>query len=82
MLSITHGAIAVSAASLTFQLGTDNPLALGLALLGSQLPDLDTTISIRSVALPNPCDARVDMVILCILVVNLHYSVTQAEILT
>ncbi|ELS03449.1 putative membrane-bound metal-dependent hydrolase [Xenococcus sp. PCC 7305] len=45
MLSITHAAIAVSAASLTFQLGTDNPLALGLALLGSQLPDLDTTTS-------------------------------------
>ncbi len=45
MLSITHAAIAVSAASLTFQLGTDNTLALGLALLGSQLPDLDTTTS-------------------------------------
>ena len=45
MLSITHAAIAVSAASLTFQLGTDNPAALGLALLGSQLPDLDTTTS-------------------------------------
>ncbi len=45
MLSITHAAIAVSAASLTFQLGTNNPLALGLALLGSQLPDLDTTTS-------------------------------------
>ncbi|MGK7893927.1 MAG: metal-dependent hydrolase [Xenococcus sp. (in: cyanobacteria)] len=45
MLSITHAAIAVSAASLTFQLGTDNPLALGLAILGSQLPDLDTTTS-------------------------------------
>ena len=45
MLSITHAAIAVSAASLTFQLGTDNSLALGLALLGSQLPDLDTTTS-------------------------------------
>ena len=45
MLSITHAAIAVSAASLTFGLGTDNPVALGLALLGSQLPDLDTTTS-------------------------------------
>ena len=45
MMAITHGAIAVSAASLTFGLGTDNPLALGLALLGSQLPDLDTTTS-------------------------------------
>ncbi|MDJ0901576.1 MAG: metal-dependent hydrolase [Xenococcus sp. MO_188.B8] len=45
MLSITHAAIAVSAASLTFGLGTDNSLALGLALLGSQLPDLDTTTS-------------------------------------
>ena len=53
MLSITHAArreadlfeIAVSAASLTFELGTNNPVALGLALLGSQLPDLDTTTS-------------------------------------
>ena len=45
MLSITHAAIAVSAASLTFGLGTNNPVALGLALLGSQLPDLDTTTS-------------------------------------
>ena len=45
MLSITHAAIAVSAASLTFGLGTSNPVALGLALLGSQLPDLDTTTS-------------------------------------
>ena len=40
-----HCVIAVSAASLTFGIGTDNPLALGLALLGSQLPDLDTTTS-------------------------------------
>ncbi len=45
MLSITHAAIAVSAASLTFGLGTNDPVALGLALLGSQLPDLDTTTS-------------------------------------
>ena len=45
MMAITHAAIAVSAASLTFGLGTDNSLALGLALLGSQLPDLDTTTS-------------------------------------
>ena len=45
MMAITHAAIAVSAASLTFGLGTSNPVALGLALLGSQLPDLDTTTS-------------------------------------
>ncbi len=44
-MAITHAAIAVSAASLTFGLGTNNPVALGLALLGSQLPDLDTTTS-------------------------------------
>ena len=37
--------IATAAASLTFGLGTNNPVALGLALLGSQLPDLDTTTS-------------------------------------
>ena len=45
MLSITHAAIAVSAASLAFGLGTNDHVAIGLALLGSQLPDLDTTTS-------------------------------------
>ena len=53
MMAITHAArreadlfeIATAAASLTFGLGTNNPVALGLALLGSQLPDLDTTTS-------------------------------------
>ena len=45
MMAITHAAIALGAASLTFGLGTNNPVALGLALLGSQLPDLDTTTS-------------------------------------
>ena len=45
MLSITHAAIAVSATSLTFGLGTNDPVAIGLAILGSQLPDLDTTTS-------------------------------------
>ncbi len=45
MMAITHGAVATAAASLTFGLGTNNPVALGLALLGSQLPDLDTTTS-------------------------------------
>ena len=45
MMAITHVVIAVSAASLTFGLGTNDPVALGLALLGSQLPDLDTTTS-------------------------------------
>jgi|GEM_PF-714698 len=45
MLSITHAAIALSAASLTFGLGTDNLTALGLAIIGSQIPDIDTTTS-------------------------------------
>ncbi len=45
MMAITHAAAATAAASLTFGLGTNNPVALGLALLGSQLPDLDTTTS-------------------------------------
>ncbi len=45
MMAITHAAIATSAASLVFGLGTDNLAALGLALLGSQLPDIDTTTS-------------------------------------
>ncbi|WP_233220107.1 metal-dependent hydrolase [Pleurocapsa sp. CCALA 161] len=43
MMAITHAAIALSGTSLI--LGTTNPLALGLAIIGSQLPDLDTTTS-------------------------------------
>jgi inner membrane protein len=43
MLAITHSTIALSGTSLI--LGTANPLALGLAVIGSQLPDLDTTTS-------------------------------------
>lgn len=43
MLSITHAAIALSGTSLI--LGTAEPLPLGLAVLGSQLPDIDTTTS-------------------------------------
>ena len=43
MMSITHAAIATAGTSLI--LGTAEPLPLGLAILGSQLPDLDTTES-------------------------------------
>jgi inner membrane protein len=43
MMAITHCTIALSGTSLI--LGTTNPLALGLAIIGSQLPDLDTTTS-------------------------------------
>ena len=43
MLAITHAAIALSGTSLI--LGTASPLPLGLAIIGSQLPDLDTTTS-------------------------------------
>jgi inner membrane protein len=43
MLSITHSAIATAGTSLI--LGTASPLPLGLAIIGSQLPDLDTTTS-------------------------------------
>ncbi len=43
MMSLTHATIAAAGASLI--LGTANPLALSLAILGSQLPDLDTTTS-------------------------------------
>lgn len=43
MMSVTHCAIAAAGTSLI--LGTASPLALGLAVLGSQLPDLDTTTS-------------------------------------
>lgn len=43
MMSITHATIAVAGTSLI--LGTAEPLPLGLAVLGSQLPDLDTSTS-------------------------------------
>ena len=43
MIAITHCALAAAGTSLI--LGTVNPLPLGLAILGSQLPDLDTTES-------------------------------------
>jgi inner membrane protein len=43
MMSITHSAIAAAGTSLI--LGTADPLILGLAVVGSQLPDLDTTTS-------------------------------------
>jgi inner membrane protein len=43
-MSITHAAIAASGASLI--LGTASPLSLGLAVLGSQLPDIDTSTSL------------------------------------
>ncbi len=43
MMSVTHCAIAAAGTSLI--LGTASPLSLGLAILGSQLPDLDTTTS-------------------------------------
>ena len=52
MLAITHAAIgsatalrAIAAAGTSLILGTGQPLSLGLAILGSQLPDLDTTTS-------------------------------------
>ncbi len=43
MLAITHATIAAAGTSLI--LGTASPLPLGLAVIGSQLPDLDTTTS-------------------------------------
>ncbi len=43
MMAITHGAIASAGVSLL--LITGDPLVLGLAVAGSQLPDLDTTTS-------------------------------------
>lgn len=44
MMAITHAAIAAAGVSLLFS--TSDPLALSLAVLGSQLPDLDTTTSV------------------------------------
>lgn len=43
MMAVTHCAIASAGTSLI--LGTASPLPLGLAIIGSQLPDLDTTTS-------------------------------------
>jgi len=43
MMSITHSMIVASGVSLI--LGTAEPLPLALGILGSQLPDLDTTQS-------------------------------------
>ena len=43
MMALTHAAIAAAGTSLV--LGTGEPLILGLAILGSQLPDIDTTTS-------------------------------------
>ena len=43
MLAITHCALAAAGTSLI--LGTGQPLPLGLAILGSQIPDIDTTTS-------------------------------------
>ncbi len=43
MMSITHCSIAAAGTSLI--LGTADPLLLGLSIIGSQLPDLDTTTS-------------------------------------
>lgn len=44
MMALTHAAIA--AAGTTLFLGDGSPLILGLAVLGSQLPDLDTSTSL------------------------------------
>ena len=43
MMAITHCSIAAAGTSLI--LGTADPLLLGLSIIGSQLPDLDTTTS-------------------------------------
>ncbi len=43
MMAITHCSIAAAGTSLI--LGTGQPLPLGLAILGSQIPDIDTTTS-------------------------------------
>jgi inner membrane protein len=43
MMALTH--MAISAAGVSFALGTIDPGIMGLAVLGSQLPDLDSTQS-------------------------------------
>lgn len=44
MMALTHSAIAAAAVGLS--LGTTDPLVMGMAILGSQLPDLDTSTSL------------------------------------
>ncbi len=44
MMAMTHAMIAAAGTSLL--MGTANPMVLGLAVVGSQLPDLDTTSSL------------------------------------
>ncbi|MEW6498839.1 MAG: metal-dependent hydrolase [Cyanobacteriota bacterium] len=44
MMAITHAALASAAVPLI--LSASNPMVLGLAILGSQLPDIDTTSSL------------------------------------
>ncbi|NJM00301.1 MAG: metal-dependent hydrolase, partial [Synechococcaceae cyanobacterium SM2_3_2] len=43
MMSLTHAVFAVTASSLT--LGTASPWVLMVAVMGSQLPDCDTSTS-------------------------------------
>ncbi len=50
MMAITHAAItslsfANASAGTSLVLGTASPLTIGLAVLGSQIPDIDTTTS-------------------------------------
>ena len=52
MMAITHAAIgsatalrAIASAGTSLILGTADPLLLGLSIIGSQLPDIDTTTS-------------------------------------
>jgi inner membrane protein len=44
MMAVTHAVIAAAGTSLV--LASGDPLVLGLAVVGSQLPDLDTTTSL------------------------------------
>jgi len=44
MMALTHSAIA--AAAVGFSLSSTDPLVMGVAILGSQLPDLDTSTSL------------------------------------
>ena len=60
-MSITHALIAAAGTSLI--LATADPMALGLAVLGSQLPDIDTTTPLvphppSSPTSPYPSPAR------------------------
>lgn len=50
MMALTHATIVVAGTSLI--LGTANPVSIGLAIVGSQFPDIDTTSAVGQICFP------------------------------